>query len=114
MMTIRKLVLGSLAVAALGALALPASARTNVDLYVNLGPPPPAYYEAVPAPRAGWVWLPGYWDWRYQRHHWVGGHWVRSRPGYVYYAPRWYARDGRWYVAAGGWRPHYAYNAHRY
>ena len=105
-MTIKKLMLGSLVVATLGALALPAAARTNVDLYVTLGPPPPVYYEPVPAPRVGWVWVVGYWDWRHSRHQWVVGHWVRSRPGYAYYAPRWYEHDGRWYVAQGGWRAH--------
>jgi len=103
-MTIKKLILGSLVAAAVGGFALPASARSNVDVYVNVGPPPPAYYEAVPAPRAGWVWVPGYWDWRGHRHHWVGGHWVRARHGYAYHVPHWYQSGGRWYVSRGGWR----------
>jgi len=100
-----KLILASLlAATTLSGVALPAAARTNVDLYVNLGPPPAAYYEPVPAPRVGYTWVPGYWDARGYRHAWVTGHWVRARPGYVYYAPRWYERDGRWHVAQGGWR----------
>ena len=103
-MTIRKLILGSLVAAAVGGLALPAAARSNVDVYVNVGAPPPAYYEVVPAPRAGWVWVPGYWDWRGHRHHWIAGHWVRARHGYAYHVPHWYERDGRWYIARGGWR----------
>ena len=101
-MRIRTLILGSL-VAATVATALPAAARTNVDLVVNLGPPPPVYYEAVPAPRVGWVWVPGYWDWRAHRHHWVAGHWMRSRPAHVYYSPRWYESGGRWHLARGYW-----------
>ena len=104
-MTIKKLILGSLIAATLGSFALPAAARTNV--YLSFAPPP-VYYEPVPPPRVGWVWAPGYWDWRGYRHYWVAGHWVRSRAGYVYYAPRWYDSGGRWRLYRGGWR---AYDA---
>jgi hypothetical protein len=103
-MTMKKLFLGSLVAVALGSVTLPAAARTNVDLYVNVGPPPAPLYEVVPAPRYGFVWVPGYWDWRGHRHVWVAGHYVRSRPGYVYHTPRYYESGGRWYVAQGGWR----------
>lgn len=98
----KKLIAGSLLAASLGGLALGAEARTNVDFYVSFAapapvyyqPPPPAViYEPAPAPRAGWVWAPGYWDWRATRYHWVGGHWVRPRPGYVYYRGAWRAHD---------------------
>ena len=89
----RKLILGSIVAAAVGSAALPAAARTNVDFYVNIAPPP-VYAEAVPVPRAGFVWVPGYWDWRYNRHYWVAGHWVRARPGHYHYAPaRWRDAD---------------------
>jgi len=99
----RKLIVGSLVAAALGAVALPALARSNVELYVNVAPPP-VYYEAVPGPRVGWVWVPGFWDWRYDRHHWVRGHWVRERPGHYYAPARWVAYDGRYYYHRPGWR----------
>jgi hypothetical protein len=102
-MRIKKLLLGSLAVAALAA-ALPADARSRVGLYVNLGPPPPAYYEVVPAPRPGWSWVPGYWDWTGHRYHWIAGHWVRARHGYVYHGPRYHHVGGHWYYTHGGWR----------
>ena len=99
----RKLILGSIVAAALGSAALPAAARTNVDFYVNIAPPP-VYAEALPAPRAGFVWVPGFWDWRYNRQHWVAGDWVPARPG-PYYAPaRWHYRDGRYYHRPAGWR----------
>jgi hypothetical protein len=49
------------------------------------------------------VWVPGFWDWRAHRYHWVGGHWVRHRPGYYYQPVRWVYRDGRYY-RGGGWR----------
>ena len=97
----RKLIIGSLVATALGAAALPAAARTNVDFYVNVAPPP-VYQEVVPAPRAGYVWVPGYWDWRHGRYHWVAGSWARHRPGHYYEPVRWHYRDGRYY-RAGGW-----------
>jgi hypothetical protein len=102
-MTMRKLMIGTVIAAALGAAALPAAARTNVDFYVNVAPPP-AYYEAVPAPRAGFVWVPGYWDWRYNRYHWTAGHWVRHRPGHYYAPVLWHHRDGRYYYNRAGWQ----------
>jgi hypothetical protein len=99
----KKLILGSLVAATLGAAALPAAAYTNVDFYVNVPPPAPRY-EVVPAPRHGHVWVPGYWEWRGHRHIWVAGHWVVERPGYVYAPARWVERDGRYYYTQPGWR----------
>jgi hypothetical protein len=103
-MLIRKLILGSVVAASLASFALPAAARTNVDLVVNLGAPPPAYYEPVPVARRGFAWVPGYWDWTGRRYHWVAGHWVRHRPGFAYVSPRYYDDGGRWYYQRGGWR----------
>lgn len=97
----KKLILGSLIAAAL-AVSLPATARTYIDVAVNVGPPA-LRHEYVPAPRVGLVWVPGYWDWRFQRYHWVGGHWLRHRPGYYYQPVRWVGYGGRYY-RQGGWR----------
>lgn len=99
----RKLILGSLVAATLAGISIPAAARTNVDFYLNFGPPV-APVEYVPAPRLGFVWVPGYWDWRGHHHYWVRGHWVRHRHGYVYEPVRWVHRDGRYYYYRAGWR----------
>jgi hypothetical protein len=80
------------------------AARTNVELFVDVAPPP-ARYEVVPAPRVGYVWVPGYWDWRGHRHHWVSGRYIRHRPGYYYEPVRWSERGGRYYYTRPGWRP---------
>jgi hypothetical protein len=101
-----KVLLGSLVAVALAGIATPAAARSNFDVHVNLGAPPAAYYEVVPAPRVGWVWVPGHWSWRGHGHVWVAGHWLRSRAGYVYAPAAWYVREGRWYYNGGGWRRH--------
>lgn len=71
-------------------------------LEVRLEPPPPRR-EPIPAPRPGFVWVPGYWDWRNARHSWVVGHWVPERRGYHWRPHRWISRDGRWYLQPGGW-----------
>ena len=33
-------------------------------------------YERMPRARSGYVWAPGYWDWRGSRREWVSGTWV--------------------------------------
>jgi len=65
--------------------------------------PPPLRVEAIPTPRRGYAWVPGYWNWRGQRHVWVAGSWMRERQGYRYDAPRWQERDGRWTQERGRW-----------
>lgn len=100
----RKLIFGSLIAAAVG-FSLPAVARSQVDFYVNVVPPP-LRYEVVPAHRAGYAWVPGAWDGRHQRHHWVRGHWVRERHEYYYAPVHWEEREYRPYRRGGGWRDH--------
>lgn len=100
-MTPRNLLLCLVAAAALGAGA-PVLARTNVDIIVNVAPPP-VRVERVPVPRVGFVWVPGYWDYRGHKHHWIRGAWVRERPGYYYHPHRWVEVDGRWHMRPGAW-----------
>ena len=100
----RKPIVAGMVAATLGSVSIPAAARTNVDLFVNIGPPPAPLVEIIPAPRVGFVWAPGFWEWRHGRHFWVAGHYVRHRPGFVYEPARWIERDGRWGYARPGWR----------
>ncbi|HEY0179841.1 MAG TPA: YXWGXW repeat-containing protein [Dokdonella sp.] len=93
------------ALAALGAGAFgahDAQARTVVGVYATTEPPPPRH-EVVPAPRRGYVWVPGYWTWSHRHYVWVGGHWVRERRGYHYEAARWDRDGGRWHYVPGRW-----------
>jgi hypothetical protein len=99
----RKLIVAGMVAAALAGVSIPAAARSNVDLFVNIGPPPPVV-EVVAAPRVGFVWVPGFWEWRHGRHIWVGGHYIRHRHGFVYEPARWIERDGRWGYVRPGWR----------
>lgn len=92
----------TLAIAALagslGWSAIPAQAAVGV----RVAPPAPQV-EVVPEPRRGYVWAPGYWDYRHGHYVWHRGSWVRERRGYRYNAPQWHERNGRWYREGGGW-----------
>lgn len=65
--------------------------------------PPPVMHESVPGYRAGHAWIPGYWDWRNDRHVWIGGRWMPARHGCHWRRHRWIQRGDRWYLEAGGW-----------
>jgi len=88
-----------LSAGALGAVA-PAMAGVAVD--INVAPPPPQV-EVVPPPRVGFVWAPGFWDYRGHRHVWMAGRWVRGRPGYHWVPDRWDPRGPRWHHEPGHW-----------
>jgi len=105
----KKTLIAALLASSIGAVALPAAA----EIYVNIAPPAPRY-EVVPAPRAGYVWAPGYWDWRGHRHVWVRGHWERERHGYYWHPNRWIERDGHYVLEKGRWdRERFAENRGR-
>ena len=95
----RKLLLGAIVASTFATLAPTAQAAV---VYVNT-PPPPVRYEVLPSARAGYVWAPGYWNWRNNRHVWVKGHWERERVGYFYHPHRWMERDGRWHYERSRW-----------
>lgn len=101
-MKLRKSLLAVLCAASLGGICVPMAASADVGVYFNTAPPP-ARFEAVPAPRRGYVWAPGYWNARNNRHVWQAGHWERERKGYRYNQPRWTQRDSRWHFERGGW-----------
>lgn len=99
-----------LALACAGLAATPAAqAAPQVSVGVGVGigvAPPQPRFERVPPPRAGYVWAPGYWVWspRMHRHVWVGGRWMRVRPGYRYVPARWrHGPHGHWYFNGGHW-----------
>lgn len=88
------------AMLALGSVAMPAAAQISINIELA---PPPLRYEVVPAPRSGYAWAPGYWQWEGQRHVWATGRWIAERPGSYWVADRWEPRDGRHYYQPGRW-----------
>ncbi|MDC8756549.1 YXWGXW repeat-containing protein [Janthinobacterium fluminis] len=73
--------------------------------YLQIAPPPPRH-ERMPRARHGYLWSPGYWEWRGQRYAWVPGAWLAERRGYDYRQPNWSQRDGHWYMEPGRWHRH--------
>lgn len=78
---------------------LPLSASADV---IRVAPPAPRH-EAVPAPRHGQEWVPGYWNWNGHRYMWMSGHWERARPGFTYRHPEWHQGAHGWELDRGGW-----------
>ncbi len=91
---------GALVASMLG--IIPASAAAAFGVSVEVAPPPPRH-EAVPAPRIGFVWSPGYWDWGHGRYSWTRGHWEHEHHGMHWHPNRWEQREGRWVLERGGW-----------
>ncbi len=98
-----------LSVASAGFSASVLSAPVSVD--VRLAPPAPRH-EIIPVERAGYIWAPGYWDYRHNHYSWVAGHWERERAGYYYSSPAWVQQGDHWVLNRGSWergsrdRPH--------
>lgn len=100
-MIARTLLLASALV--LGTAALPAQAGVSLSIEIGV-PPPPLRVEAVPPPRHGYVWAPGYWRWDGRRHVWIAGHWMVARAGYRWVPERWDDEGHHHYrFAAGHW-----------
>ncbi len=96
----KKILIAAMLAGSLGSVAIPSTAEI---IFVRQAPPAPRV-ERMPEARRGQVWIPGHWDWRNKRYTWIKGKWMRDRKGYVYDAPTWEERDGRWQRTGGNWR----------
>jgi hypothetical protein len=99
-MDMRKIVVALLI--AVGAAGAVPAAQAAVNVGVVIAPPAPRV-EVAPAPRHGYAWAPGYWQWNGHKHVWHDGYWVRARPGYHWYAHNWEHRGDRYYYNEGHW-----------
>lgn len=110
----KRIICTTAVVLALGTAAvMPSVALAQVSVNINIGDaPPPIRYEVIPAPRSGYLWAPGYWNWDGSRHVWSSGHWERSRPQYVYVQPEWHQEGESWRLDRGGWK--HGKNHHRH
>ena len=84
----------------------PGPVMVNPDVVVTVAPPAP-YVEVIPPQVvANQVWLPGYWAWQGNRHHWVGGRWEAPPRGHSnWIGHRWVQVPGRgWQFEQGRWR----------
>lgn len=91
-------------------IAAPLGATAQVSININIpglvqAAPPPPRYEPLPPPRAGYVWVPGNWQWQQQAYGWRQGFWQPQRPDYDYAPGRWVRVEGGWRWVEPGWRP---------
>ena len=102
-MIMKKVLVSALfAAGVIGAVATPLSSMAQAIIYLDVAPPQ-VRYEAVPAPRDGYVWSGGHWQYNNSQYVWSNGEWQASRPGYVYRQPNWHENNGRWNYQASRW-----------
>lgn len=84
-MMLQKLISAGFATAALASVSIPAVAWTvpypDVDFswYANVGKPlAPGSIEIMPAPREGYIYVPGRWETRGTRQMYISGHYIRD------------------------------------
>ncbi len=70
--------------------------------YVDTQPPPPQD-EAVPQPKAGFVWVRGYWEFLGGKWVWHGGAWQAAREGATWRDGHWERRDDHYHWVEGRW-----------
>lgn len=80
------------------AIAAPATAGADTP---DVAPPMPRI-ELV-APRDGFVWASGYWEWYGHSYHWVTGNYIYERRRYHWVADQWQQAGKRWQHLRGRW-----------
>lgn len=80
------------------------TAHANGEVIVVRVAPPPARHERIPAPRRGFEWVPGYWNWTGMKYAWVKGHYEKVRRGQYYHRAQWREGPNGWELDRGGWR----------
>ncbi|MGO9995415.1 MAG: YXWGXW repeat-containing protein [Steroidobacteraceae bacterium] len=100
MKTLHKTSLATLLVAS--ALLSPVITSAGADI-VSDTPPPAPRVEHEPAPRDGYVWAPGYWEWNGRFFNWISGTWVPERRGKHWVADRWEQLGSQWHYVRGHW-----------
>jgi hypothetical protein len=78
----------------------PAHAATEI---VSSVAPPPERVEHAPAPRDGYVWNQGHWEWSGHSYAWVAGTWIVARPKAHWVADHWNQVGDQWHYLAGHW-----------
>ena len=91
------------ALLAMAATAIPVAGQAARVVEITVAPPADVV-EVVPAPRAGYVWAPGYHRWDHGHHVWMKGHWIRERHGHEWVPHRWEQHGDRWRFEEGHWR----------
>ena len=81
-------------------------AFAQVQLSVNIAPPPIAVFDQPPCPGDGYIWTPGYYQYGDYGYYWVPGQWViPPSVGLLWTPGYWGFAGGRYAWHAGYWGP---------
>ena len=101
-MTLRNLLLTSVFGLVIGTSTACAGQRY---LATVIAPPPPRYGAVGYAPRPGYLWCDGYWDWRGRAWVWLPGYWAKPpRPHSAWVPGYWRPHRGGHAFVRGYWR----------
>ena len=103
MSPIRRVMITSFCLAAAAMAAPTVAAAAEGDSNIDTAPPPARVERA--APRDGYVWAPGYWDWNGRAYPWVSGSYIYDRRGAHWVADRWEQVGSHWQHMRGHWEP---------
>ena len=101
MSTIRRVMVTSFWLAAAAMVAPAVAPAADGDGNIDAAPPPARIERA--APRDGYVWSPGYWDWNGRAYYWVSGSYIYQRRGAHWVADRWEQVGSHWQHERGHW-----------
>jgi hypothetical protein len=93
---------------ALGPHALLSTAQAQINISVNIAPPPLPVYVQPALPGPDYIWVPGYWDWDpvFADYYWVPGYWIEPPQPRLYWTPGyWGWNDGVYVFHRGYWGP---------
>ncbi|MES2974931.1 MAG: YXWGXW repeat-containing protein [Pseudomonadota bacterium] len=96
----KKILMAGMVAATLAGASLSVMAQQRTIIITQQ--PPAARAEAVPAPRDGYEWAPGYWSYRNNDYAWVPGRWNQARRGQVWVPEKWVEKK-TWVLEAGHW-----------
>ena len=65
--------------------------------------PPPSREEQTPAPRDGYVWAAGFWDFNGHTYDWVPGHFIFQHRGAHWVPDHWDQAGAGWHRTVGHW-----------
>jgi hypothetical protein len=82
------------------ALLGPSPASAGPDVLSDVAPPPDRA-ERAPAPRDGYDWRGGHWEWTGRFYKWVSGTWVTAHRGAHWATDRWDQVGTQWHFTPG-------------
>jgi len=102
-MNIRKTIVSvALTLGLAGSATLAAAASSSAEIELRIGPPADRV-EVVAAPREGYIYERGHYDWDGNRYVWNEGRFIQKREGHVYTPYALEHRGDRWYYRRGHW-----------